>query len=79
MAHCGYEPTAAEATLSRPWQALKVAISGMRTEGPMAQEIALDKQRPAEFVFARHVEHEVAALANQRDKRPPVTPMEAAE
>src|SRR5215831_1511196 len=27
MAHCGYEPTAAEATFSRPWQALKVAIS----------------------------------------------------
>jgi hypothetical protein len=44
----------------------------------MAPEIPLDKQRPAEFVFARHVEHEVAATP-ARAKRPPVTPMEAAE
>src|SRR5262250_2770940 len=77
MAHCGYEPTAAEATIAQPLQALRIALFGARTQGPMAPEIALDKQRPAEFVFARHVEHEVAALANERDKRPPVTPMEA--
>ena len=31
MAHCGYEPTAAEATISQPWQALKVAMFGPRT------------------------------------------------
>jgi Domain of unknown function (DUF3463) len=77
MAHCGYEPTAAEAAFTRPWQALKVALSGPRTDGPMAPEIPLDKQRPAEFVFSRHVEHELAAIEQQ--KRPPVTPMEAAE
>ena len=47
MAHCGYEPTAAEATISQPWQALKVAMFGPRTAGPMAPEIPLDKQRPA--------------------------------
>ena len=47
MAHCGYEPTAAEATIAQPWQALKVALFGPRTEGPMAPEIPLDKQRPA--------------------------------
>jgi hopanoid biosynthesis associated radical SAM protein HpnH len=77
MAHCGYEATAAEATISQPWQALKVAMFGQRTEGPMAPEIPLDKQRPAEFVFARHVEHELAAI-QKGDKRT-VTPMEAAE
>jgi hopanoid biosynthesis associated radical SAM protein HpnH len=56
MAHCGYEPTAANATLAHPLKALKVALRGVRTEGPMAPEIALDAQRPAEFVFSRHVE-----------------------
>src|ERR1700716_3242428 len=50
MAHCGYEPTAAEATIAQPWQALKVAMFGPRTQGPMAPEIPLDKQRPAQFV-----------------------------
>jgi hypothetical protein len=77
MAHCGYEATAAEATMSSPWQALKVALFGMRTHGPMAPEIPLDRQRPAEFVFSRHIENELAAI--ERAKKPPVTPMEAAE
>ena len=62
MAHCGYEPTAATATLTQPLQALKVALQGVRTEGPMAAEIPLDKQRPAEFVFSRHVEHELESI-----------------
>src|SRR2546430_411472 len=75
MAHCGYEPTAAEATASHPWQALKVAMFGPRTEGPMAPEIPLARQRPAEFVFSRHVEHELAAI-QQAEKR---APLEAAE
>jgi hypothetical protein len=77
MAHCGYEPTAADAAFSQPWQALKVALRGIGTSGPMAPEIPLDKQRPAEFVFARHVEHELAEIDKQ--KRSPITPMEAAE
>src|SRR5256714_8936161 len=62
MAHCGYEPTAAEATMSHPLQALKVAMFGPRTEGAMAPEISLEGQLPAEFVFSRHVEHELAAI-----------------
>ncbi|MEO1191460.1 MAG: adenosyl-hopene transferase HpnH [Pseudomonadota bacterium] len=55
MVHCGYEGTAVEDTVKRPWRALKVALGGIRTEGPMAKEIPLDKQRPAEFVFDRLV------------------------
>ena len=75
MAHCGYEPTAAEATISQPWQALKVAMFGLRTEGPMAPEIPLEGQRPAEFVFSRHVEHELVAI-REAEKR---APLQAAE
>jgi hopanoid biosynthesis associated radical SAM protein HpnH len=68
MAHCGYEPTAVDATFARPLSALKVAMFGVRTQGPMAPEIPLDRQRPAEYVFSRHVERELAAVraAQQR-------------
>ena len=51
MAHCGYEPTAVDDTLSRPLRAWRVARRGPRTGGPMAPEIPLNGQRPAEFVF----------------------------
>jgi hopanoid biosynthesis associated radical SAM protein HpnH len=62
MAHCGYEPTAAAATLAQPWRALKVALLGPRTAGEMAPEIPLDRQRPAEYVFSRHVEKKMAEI-----------------
>jgi hopanoid biosynthesis associated radical SAM protein HpnH len=75
MAHCGYEPTAAQATMSNPLQALKVAMFGPRTEGPMAPEIPLEGQRPAEFVFSRHVEHELAAIRKTESR----APLQAAE
>ncbi len=56
MVHCGYEPTAVNDTVSHPLRALKVALSGVRTDGPMAPEIALSNQRKAEYVFEKHVE-----------------------
>ncbi len=56
MAHCGYEPTAAQASISNPFSALWTALRGVRTAGPMAPEISLEHQRPAQFVFSRHVE-----------------------
>ena len=51
MVHCGYEGTAVEDTVKHPLKALKVFLKGVRTEGPMAPEIPLDSQRPADFVF----------------------------
>ncbi len=51
MVHCGYEATAVNDTVRRPLKALRVALSGIDTESPMAPEIALDGQRPAEFIF----------------------------
>jgi hypothetical protein len=68
MAHCGYEPTAATATISRPWEAIRIALLGPRTQGPMAPEIPLVQQRPAEFTFSRHVEQELAQI-QQNEKR----------
>jgi len=51
MVHCGYEPTAVNDTISHPLKALAVFLKGIDTDKPMAPEIPLDKQRPAEFVF----------------------------
>jgi hopanoid biosynthesis associated radical SAM protein HpnH len=56
MAHCGYEPTAAHASINNPLNTLWTALRGVRTAGPMAPEISLDQQRPAQFVFSRHVD-----------------------
>jgi hopanoid biosynthesis associated radical SAM protein HpnH len=57
MVHCGYEASAVNDTIARPWKALKVALLGHRTEGPMAPEIPLHQARPAEYVFERQVKH----------------------
>jgi hopanoid biosynthesis associated radical SAM protein HpnH len=65
MVHSGYEATAVSETIRKPWKAAAQAMRGIRTEGMMAAEIPLDNQRPAEFVFSRHVE---TALARIRAK-----------
>jgi len=56
MVHSGYEATAVMDAVKHPLKALGVAMRGVKTEGEMVPEIAMDKQRPAEFVFSRHVE-----------------------
>jgi len=56
MVHCGYEATAVADTVKHPLKALGVFLRGVNTEKPMAPEISLDNQRPAEFVFKDLVE-----------------------
>jgi hopanoid biosynthesis associated radical SAM protein HpnH len=68
MVHSGYEATAVVDSVRHPLKAAVAALRGVRTEGEMAPEIPLDRQRPAEFVFSRHVEEAVARLGG--DKRP---------
>ncbi len=77
MAHCGYEPTAADAAISNPFKAMWVAMRGVKTSGPMAPEIDLTKQRPAQYVFSSEVqkrlsdirkEEAVAAAAKAEEK-----------
>ena len=62
MVHCGFEATAVSQSFARPWQALAVSLRGIRTQGPMSEDIPLDGQRPAQYVFARHVEHKLAEI-----------------
>ena len=60
MVHCGYEGSAIDDTLSRPWRALKVKLRGFTAEGPMAPEISLANQRPAAYVFDTLVQTQIA-------------------
>jgi hopanoid biosynthesis associated radical SAM protein HpnH len=62
MVHSGYEATAVTDSVRHPLKALGVSLRGVRTEGPMAPEIPLSKQRPAQYVFSRHVEQERARI-----------------
>jgi len=69
MVHCGYEPTAADDAIRHPIKALMVALRGPRTDGPMAEEIPLDKQRPAEFVFEANVQKTLSQLHAENEAR----------
>jgi len=51
MVHCGYEASAVADTVAHPLKALGVWLKGIDTDKPMAPEIPLDNQRPAQFVF----------------------------
>jgi hopanoid biosynthesis associated radical SAM protein HpnH len=64
MVHCGYEGTAVEDTVSRPFKAMMVNLRGIRADRPMAPEIPLEAQRPAEFVFEKQVQQFVAAAGD---------------
>ncbi|HUN48098.1 MAG TPA: adenosyl-hopene transferase HpnH [Stellaceae bacterium] len=66
MVHSGYEASAVVDSVKRPLRALGVALNGIRTDGAMAEEISLDHQRPAEYVFSRHVEQAMARLQHSK-------------
>ncbi|MDE2333466.1 MAG: adenosyl-hopene transferase HpnH [Rhodospirillales bacterium] len=68
MVHSGYEATAVVDAVHHPLKVLKVAMRGPRTKGPMAPEISLDHQRPAEFVFSRHVQEKLEELRHEPRK-----------
>ena len=62
MVHCGYEATAITDTLKHPLKAAITGLRGVRTDGEMAPDIRLDRQRPAQYVFSRHVEQKLAEI-----------------
>jgi hopanoid biosynthesis associated radical SAM protein HpnH len=62
MVHSGYEATAVDDAVRHPLKALAAGWRGVRTEGPMAEEISFAHQRPAEFVHSRHVEQKLAEI-----------------
>ncbi|MFN5720114.1 MAG: DUF3463 domain-containing protein, partial [Bradyrhizobium sp.] len=62
MAHCGYEPTAATAAINNPLKAMWVALRGIKTTGPMAPEIDMSKQRPAQYIFAEQFQKKLSEI-----------------
>ena len=77
MVHSGYESTAVMDAVRSPIKTMMVALRGPRTDGPMAPEISLDHQRPAEFVFSKHVQDKMAELRHAKPAKP--VPVAAAE
>jgi hopanoid biosynthesis associated radical SAM protein HpnH len=71
MAHCGYEATATEATAQRPLAALALAWRGVKTEGPMAPEIPLENQRPAQYVFDGQVQQRLSEIRTNEAREKP--------
>jgi hopanoid biosynthesis associated radical SAM protein HpnH len=62
MVHSGFEASAVTAIMNNPLKALELAVTGVRTDGPMAKDISLDHQRPAKFVFSAHVDQKLAEI-----------------
>ena len=55
MVHSGYEASAVRDTLAHPLAAARVALRGVATRGPMAPDIPLRDQRPAQYVHGQQV------------------------
>ncbi|HVM98687.1 MAG TPA: adenosyl-hopene transferase HpnH [Caulobacteraceae bacterium] len=68
MVHSGFEASAVADTVKRPLKALSVMLRGVRTDGPMAEDIPIDNQRPAEYVFSQHVEERLAQIRASNPK-----------
>ena len=66
MVHSGYEATAVMDAVKHPLKALAVSLRGVKTEGDMVPEINLDHQRPADYVFSRHVENAMENIKNRK-------------
>jgi hopanoid biosynthesis associated radical SAM protein HpnH len=62
MVHSGFEASAVNDMIRHPLKALSVAARGVRTDGPMAEDIRLDNQRRAEFVFSDHVQRKLTDI-----------------
>src|SRR5690242_8652910 len=61
MVHSGFEATAVNDSISHPLKLMKLR-KGVKTDGPMAPEVDMSKQRPAEYVFSRHVQEKLAEI-----------------
>jgi hopanoid biosynthesis associated radical SAM protein HpnH len=68
MVHSGFEASAVKHMVTNPVKALAVTLQGVRTTGPMAQDIPLDNQRPAQYVFSGHVEKKLAEIRTANPK-----------
>jgi hopanoid biosynthesis associated radical SAM protein HpnH len=71
MVHSGFEATAVNDAIAHPLKALGVALRGVKTSGPMAPDIPLDKQRPAQYVFEKQVREQLIEMHTTKPEREP--------
>ena len=69
MAHCGYEPTAADAMMKHPLKALAIAWRGVKTKGPMAPEIPHGQPAPGAIRLRQPGAADAVANPRQRGAR----------
>ncbi|QCE34411.1 adenosyl-hopene transferase HpnH [Acetobacteraceae bacterium] len=80
MVHSGYESTAVMDAIRRPWHILKVVLFGPETEKPMAPEIPLDHQRPADHDYEKLVKEQILKMhASKSNNQVKITRKAAAE
>ena len=70
MVHSGFEASAVQDAVAHPLKALAVSLRGIATEGAMAPEIPLDRQRPAQYVFSKHVERKMEEIREAKSRKP---------
>ena len=62
MVHCGYEPTAAEDAFSRPVENGLGRLARHQDRRRHGQRYRSSHQRPAEYVFSKHVQTAIAQI-----------------
>ncbi len=68
MVHCGFEATAINDTFRHPLKALKIALRGPNTEGPMAPELPIMyEDQPA--VVEEHIIHQQPTASCSSEKQ----------
>jgi len=70
MVHSGFEATAVTDTMRNPLKALAVALRGPRVDGPMAPDIPLDNQRPAQKIYDSLLEQSLGRLEAEGRAQP---------
>ena len=74
MVHSGFEATAVQDAVRHPLKAFAVSRRGARTEGAMAAELSFAGQRPAQYVFSRHVEQKLSEIRITQSRPKASTP-----
>ena len=69
MVHSGFEATAVQDTFKHPIKALTTTLRGVTTEGEMAPEISIENQRPAQYVFSRHVDQKLSEIQENKTRQ----------
>ncbi len=66
MVHCGYEATAVADSVRNPLKTIMNALRGPKLDGPMAPELDMSQQRPAEDVHDQQIQKGLELIEKQK-------------